>query len=271
MSFLEEILASTRVRIDELEVLVTEDALEQRIASLPGPRGFTSALKGPGTAVIAELKRESPSAGPLNPDMNAADMARSFAEGGAAAISVLTEPDYFKGSREDLEAAAAAAGLPVLRKDFILDELQVLESRAWGADAVLLIVRCVGDRLDILLGATHALGMDALVEVFNEQDLAIAVGAGAQVIGVNHRDLETFEVDPDRTAKLAPQIPDDVLLVGLSGVKEPSDVAALRAAGAGAVLVGEALVTAEDPAAKLRQLLGGTIRSDSSRRIAKQT
>lgn len=270
MSFLEEILASTRVRIDELEKLVTEDALEQRIASLPGPRGFTSALLGPGTAVIAELKRESPSAGPLNPDMNAADMARLFAEGGAAAISVLTEPDHFKGSREDLEAATTA-GLPVLRKDFILDELQVLESRAWGADAVLLIVRCVGDRLDILLGATHALGMDALVEVFNERDLAIAVGAGARVIGVNHRDLETFEVDPDRTAKLAPQIPDDVLLVGLSGVKEPSDVAALRAAGAGAVLVGEALVTAEDPAAKLRQLLGGTIRSDPSRRIAKQT
>lgn len=270
MSFLEEILASTRIRIDELEELVTEDALEQRIASRPPPRGFTSALKGPGTAVIAELKRESPSAGPLNPDMNAADMARSFAEGGAAAISVLTEPDHFKGSREDLEAAATA-GLPVLRKDFILDELQVLESRAWGADAVLLIVRCVGDRLDILLQATHALGMDALVEVFNEQDLAIAVGAGARMIGVNHRDLETFEVDPDRTAKLAPQIPDDVLLVGLSGVKEPSDVAALRAAGAGAVLVGEALVTAEDPAAKLRQLLGGTIRSDSSRRIAEQT
>lgn len=270
MSFLEEILASTRLRIDELEELVTEDALEQRIASLPTPRGFTSALLGPGTAVIAELKRESPSAGPLNPDMNAADMARSFAEGGAAAISVLTEPDHFKGSREDLEAATAA-GLPVLRKDFILDELQVLESRAWGADAVLLIVRCVGDRLDILLQATHALGMDALVEVFNEQDLAIALDAGAPVIGVNHRDLETFEVDPERTAKLAPQIPDDVLLVGLSGVTEPSDVAALRAAGAGAVLVGEALVTAEDPAAKLRQLRGGTIRSDSSRRIAKQT
>lgn len=255
MSFLEDILVSTRARIDELEERVTEDALEERIAALPAPRGFAAALDTPGVAVIAEIKRTSPSAGDLNRNLNAAELARAFADGGAAAISVLTEPDHFNGSREDLEAALTA-GLPVLRKDFILDELQVLESRAWGADAVLLIVRCVGDRLDILLGATRALGMDALVEVFDERDLEVAIGCGAKVIGVNHRDLETFEVDPDRTAKLAPRIPDDALLVGLSGIKEPADFSARSSAGARAVLIGEALVTADDPAGELRRLTG---------------
>ena len=230
MSFLEDILNSTRARIDELEERVTEDALEERIAALPTPRGFAAALDTPEVAVIAEIKRTSPSAGDLDRNLNAADLARAYADGGAAAISVLTEPDHFNGSREDLEAALTV-GLPVLRKDFIIDELQVLESRAWGADAVLLIVRCVGDRLDILLEAARALGMDALVEVFDERDLEVALGCGAKVIGVNHRDLESFEVDPDRTAKLAPQIPDDVLLVGLSGVKEPTDVVALGSIG----------------------------------------
>lgn len=257
MSFLEDILNSTRTRIDELDERVTEDALEERIAALPPPRGFAAALDTPEVAVIAEIKRTSPSAGDLDRNLNAADLARAYADGGAAAISVLTEPDHFNGSREDLEAALTV-GLPVLRKDFIIDELQVLESRAWGADAVLLIVRCVGDRLDILLGATRALGMDSLVEVFDERDLEVALGCGAKVIGVNHRDLETFEVDPDRTAKLAPQIPDDVLLVGLSGVKEPADIVALGSIGARAVLVGEALVTADDPAAELRRLRGAT-------------
>ncbi|MPZ68249.1 MAG: indole-3-glycerol phosphate synthase TrpC [Actinobacteria bacterium] len=257
MSFLEDILNSTRGRIDELEERVTEDALEERIAALPAPRGFAAALDTPGVAVIAEIKRTSPSAGDLDRNLNAGEMARAYADGGAAAISVLTEPDHFNGSREDLEAALTV-GVPVLRKDFIIDELQVLESRAWGADAVLLIVRCVGDRLDILLGATRALGMDALVEVFDERDLEVALGCGATVIGVNHRDLETFEVDPDRTAKLAPQVPNDVLLVGLSGVKEPEDVVALGSIGARAVLVGEALVTADDPAAELRRLRGSS-------------
>ena len=257
MSFLEDILNSTRARIDELEERVTEDALEERIAALPVARGLVAALDTPEMAVIAEIKRTSPSAGDLNRNLNAGDMARAYVDGGAAAISVLTEPDHFNGSREDLEAALTV-GLPVLRKDFILDELQVLESRAWGADAVLLIVRCVGDRLDILLDATRALGMDALVEVFDERDLEVALGCGAKVIGVNHRDLESFEVDPDRTAKLAPQIPDDVLLVGLSGVKDPADVIALGSIGARAVLVGEALVTADDPAAELRRLRGAS-------------
>lgn len=257
MSFLNEILASTRRRIDELEELVGEDALEERIAAQSPPRGFAAALGSEGVSLIAELKRRSPSEGAINEDVNAADILSAYERGGAAALSVLTEPDHFRGSREDLEAATAT-GLPVLRKDFVIDELQVLESRAWGADAVLLIVRCVGDRLDLLLESTRLLGMDALVEVFDERDLEIALGVGATLIGVNNRDLETFEVDPDRTAKLAADLPDEVTLVGLSGVSSRAEVEAMGEIGASAVLVGSALMKAPDPAAKVRELTGGS-------------
>lgn len=255
MSYLEDLLASTRVRIEEARTKVTDDALEQRISSMPAARGFKAALSGPHVAVIAEIKRVSPSKGPLNENLDAAALARSYADGGAAAISVLTEPSGFKGSLDDLKAVLSA-GPPVLRKDFLLDPFQVLESRAEGADAVLLIVRILGDELAALLAATKTLGMDALVEIFDGSDLERALEAGADVIGINHRDLETFEVDPDRTAKLAPQIPEGVVVVGLSGVETRADVERLTGAGAHAVLVGASLVTAADPAAKLRALRG---------------
>lgn len=255
MSYLQDLLAATRARIDEARAKVSDDVLEQRIAALPPPRGFRSALEGDDMAIIAEIKRASPSAGPLRENLDAAPLARAYSEGGAAAISVLTEPDRFKGSIEDLQAATGA-GLPVLRKDFILDAFQVQESRAIGADALLLIVRVLGTELDDLLRATRALGMDALVEVYDEVDLERALAAGADVIGINHRDLETFEVDPERTAKLAPAIPAGVTIVALSGVTTRADVEALRDAGAHAVLVGESLVVSSDPAAKLRELRG---------------
>lgn len=255
MSYLDELLTSTRARIEESRSKVTEDALEQRISSLPPPRSFRDALSSPDTSVIAEIKRASPSKGPLNEGLDAAALARSYLEGGAAAISVLTEPTGFKGSIEDLQAALAA-GLPVLRKDFILEPFQILQSRAAGADAVLLVVRTVGSELAALLSLTKSLGMDALVEVFDEPDLERALEIGADLIGINHRDLETFEVDPERTAKLAPQIPSDVVVVALSGVQSRLDVQAMKEAGAHAVLVGEVLVTAPDPVAKLRELRG---------------
>jgi indole-3-glycerol phosphate synthase len=255
MSFLDELLTSTRARVTEARSLLTEDALEQRIASMPRPRGFASALKGDDIAIIAEIKRATPSKGALDLDLDAARTARLYAEGGAAALSVLTEPDFFKGSIEDLELAGGA-GLPVLRKDFVIDPLQILEARAAGADAVLLIVRIAGTELSDLLDQTRALGMDALVEVYDEGDLDRALEAGADLVGVNHRDLETFEVDPQRTLKLASLVPPDVTLVALSGVFERSEVEELGRAGAAAVLVGEALVRAPDPAAKLRELLG---------------
>ena len=255
MSYLEPILNSTRRRVDELRSWAPDDALEQRVASIPGPRRFTEALAGPGTSIVAEIKRVSPAKGPLDEDLNAADLACAYAAGGAAALSVVTEPDHFKGSLEDLRAATSA-GLPLLRKDFVVDELQVLESRAWGSDAVLLIVRALGEELGALVAAVEALGMEAMVEVHDEHELERALAAGANLIGVNHRNLETFEVDPERTLKLAPLVPEGCVLIALSGVSDRAGVEALEAAGARAVLVGESLVTAADPAAKLRELRG---------------
>jgi indole-3-glycerol phosphate synthase len=255
VSYLNELLASTRARIAEARSKVSDDVLEQRIAAVEAPRGFRRALEGTETAIIAEIKRASPSKGVLAADLDAAATARAYVAGGAAALSVLTEPSRFLGSLDDLRAAATA-GVPVLRKDFILDPFQIHETRAEGADAILLIVRALGSELDTLLGATRSLRMDALVEVYNEPDLERALAAGADLIGVNHRDLETFEVDPERTAKLAALVPEGVLLVGLSGVSTRADVEALREAGAHAVLVGESLVTAPDPSAKLRALRG---------------
>ena len=255
VTYLDELLSSTRRRIDEARTKVTEEALEQRIPSVAPARSLRAALTGPETSVIAEIKRASPSKGPLNENLDAAALARSYADGGAAAISVLTEPSGFKGSIDDMKAVTGA-GLPVLRKDFLTDPFQILESRAEGADAVLLIVRILGSELGNLLSAAKTLGMDALVEVFDDSDLQRALDVGAEVIGINHRDLETFEVDPDRTAKLAPQIPSEVVIVGLSGVESRGDVERLAREGAHAVLVGESLVTAPDPAAKLRELRG---------------
>lgn len=259
MSLLEKILASTRARVDEQKQKLDESVLEERLAAAPGPRGFEAALSGPGTSIIAEIKRSSPAKGDLNLELNAADIARSYADGGAAAISVLTEPDFFKGSLEDLEAVVGAVDLPVLRKDFIIDEFQLLESRATGADAVLLIVRVLEDRLGHMLRAARALSLDALVEVFDENDVELALGAGASLVGINHRDLETFEVAPDRTEKLASLLPEGVLVAGLSGVSTRNDVVALEQAGASAVLVGESLVTSDDPTTHLRELLGTAI------------
>lgn len=255
MGTLDDILESTRKRVAEAKQRVSSDVLEARFSAAELPRGFGKALRGDGVSVIAEIKRATPSAGELNKDLNASEAARAYARGGAAAISVLTEPEFFWGTLDDLKQAKAA-GLPVLRKDFILDEFQVMESRAEGADALLIIVRILGDELGHLISSTKALGMDALVEVFDSSDLGRALDAGADLIGVNHRDLSTFEVDPERTAKLAPQIPDGVTVVALSGVSTPAEVGELADAGADAVLVGESLVTSDDPAAKLRELLG---------------
>jgi indole-3-glycerol phosphate synthase len=250
MSYLQPILDSTRRRVEELRAWARDDALEQRVASVPKPRRFTEALEGPGPSIVAEIKRVSPAKGPLDEDLNAADLASAYAAGGAAALSVVTEPDHFQGSLEDLRAASSV-GLPVLRKDFILDELQVLESRAWGSDAVLLIVRALGSELGALVAA-----VEALVEVHDEHELERALAAPANLIGINHRNLETFDVDPERTLKLAPLVPAGAVVVALSGVSDRAGVEALAAAGARAVLVGESLVTASDPAAKLRELRG---------------
>ena len=258
MSYLAKMLESARTRLAEAKQRVTVEALEQRLAGVDAPRSLRPALEGPQTdvAVIAEIKRASPSGGVFNANLSATETAVTYARGGAAAISVLTEPEFFKGSLDDL-TSARAAGLPVLRKDFILDTWQVLESRAAGADALLLIVRALERReLEALLAACRTLRMDALVEVYDEAEMTTALEAGATIVGVNNRDLETFEVDHGRTAMLASLVPDAVMLVALSGVSTRSDVEELVAAGAQAVLVGESLVRAADPAAELRALRG---------------
>jgi len=258
MSYLAKMLDSTRARLAESKQRVTVEALEQRLAGIDEPRSLSSALDSSrqDVAVIAEIKRASPSAGTFDANLSATETALAYARGGAAAISVLTEPEFFKGSIDDLNATRAA-GLPVLRKDFILDPWQVLESRAAGADALLLIARALEqNELQAMLLACRTLRMDALVEVYDEDEMGRALDAGATIVGVNNRDLESFEVDRGRTARLAPQVPDDVILVGLSGVGSRSDVEELGAAGAQAVLVGEALVRAEDPAAELRAMRG---------------
>ena len=259
MGFLEDIVASTHRRVDEAKQKVTEEALEQRIASRAPAQDFAAALQADDVTAIAEIKRATPAKGALALDLDAGRTAAAYAEGGAAAISVLTEPEFFKGSLEDLEHATAA-GLPVLRKDFIVDPFQLLEARAAGAASVLLIVRILDQpTLASLAKLSRSLGMEPLIEVHTEEELDLALDVESYVIGVNHRDLETFEVDPDRTMTLAPRVPAGSVLVALSGVSTRAEVEALGAAGARSVLVGESLVTAADPVVKLRELLGHVV------------
>jgi len=228
------------------------------------PRNFGAALDGPDISLIAEVKRASPSKGPLRPDLDASSLAREYSAAGAAAISVLTEKDYFLGGFADLEAARAAAGLPVLCKDFIIEEYQVYEARAHGADAVLLIAAVLTRRrLEDLLATARSLGMAALVEVHNRSELAEALECRPAIIGINNRDLADFSVDIKTTLDLRPLVPPGILVVSESGIRTHDDVRMLQEIGVDAVLVGEALVTSPSPAAKIAELLG--IRKDGRR------
>lgn len=225
----------------------------------PAARGFTSALAGAGVdgrvAVIAEVKRRSPSKGDLAAGLVAADLARAYADGGATCLSVLTDADFFGGSPADLAEAAGAAGLPVLRKDFTVSERDVCDARLMGADAVLLIVAALDDaELAGFTALATELGLDALVEVHDEAEVDRALAAGASLIGVNQRDLATFRVDTDRAVRVARSIPDGVVRVAESGITGPADAARLADAGYHAVLVGESLVTSADPAAAVAAL-----------------
>jgi indole-3-glycerol phosphate synthase len=220
----------------------------------PPTRGFASALaaaaaSGPGAlGVIAEIKRRSPSKGPLAPDLDPSALARSYEAGGAAALSVLTDVEFFGGSPADLAAARAACELPVLRKDFTVSPLDVADARIMGADAVLLIAAALDDaELRDLLALARELALDALVEIHDEAELDRAMAVGADLVGVNQRDLVTFEVDTARAVRIAPQMPAGVIRVAESGVAGPGDARVLADAGYHAVLVGELLVTSGDP------------------------
>jgi len=235
--------------------------LEAAARAMPAALPLDAALRGTTTRVIAEVKRASPSKGPLTAGVDARVVARDYLAAGAAAISVLTDAPFFQGSLEDLAMVAELAHAdptprPVLRKDFLLDPYQVVEARAYGADAVLLIVAVLGgEALGEMLDAVHAQGMQALVEVHHEAELDTALAAGARIIGINNRDLRTFTVDLGTTERLAPRIPRDRVIVAESGIHGPDDVRRLAAAGAHAVLVGESLMVAADRQAALRGLL----------------
>ncbi|MFN8232532.1 MAG: indole-3-glycerol phosphate synthase TrpC [Actinomycetota bacterium] len=254
MGFLSDLVRELRERLDREPL--DASALLQRAMASPPPRPFEDALRSASPAVIAEVKRASPSAGPIA-DRDPADQARAYEAGGASAISVLTEPRHFDGSLADLRAVRTSVGLPVLRKDFLIDPAQVIESRAAGADAVLLIAACVSAaELEALVRATDDLAMAALVETHADEDLDKALGAGARIVGVNARDLETLEVDTGRALRALRRVPEDRLAVFESGIRTRADVEAAVGAGASAILVGEALMRAVDPGRTIGELVG---------------
>ncbi len=231
-------------------------SLEERIAQRKAPLDFALALGGNGTRLIAEVKRASPSRGVLCPNFNPIELAKNYAQGGASAISVLTEATYFEGSIDYLAAVREEVELPLLRKDFIFDPYQVYESRAYGADALLLIVAILSqEQLEELLSLSHSLGLRCLVEVHNEDEVERAVISQAKIIGINNRDLNIFNVDINTTHRLRPLIPGQRIVVSESGISRRSDVEKLRGWGVNAVLVGEALVTASDIPTKMRELI----------------
>ncbi|MDA8052129.1 MAG: indole-3-glycerol phosphate synthase TrpC [Rhodospirillales bacterium] len=261
---LSRICADTRAAVARAKAETSIEALKQRInADAEAPRGFGRALKervaDAGFALIAEIKKASPSAGLIRPDFDPAALARAYEAGGATCLSVLTDARYFQGSPEHLRAARAAVHLPVLRKDFILDPWQVYESRAMGADAVLLIMAALedGEARD-LEALARALDMDVLAEVHQPRELERALGLETTLIGINNRNLRTLETDINITLELAPSVPPERFLVSESGIATHEDVERLVAAGAYCFLVGEGLMREKDVAGATRRLLGAS-------------
>ncbi len=232
------------------------DGLIAQAAGLPAARGFRNQLlAAEGIAVISEVKRRSPSKGDLAPEIDPAQLAQTYALGGASCLSVLTDEAWFGGSVDDLQQARSAVSLPVLRKDFTVDARDVVDARLMGADAVLLIAAALDDaELRAFSALARELGLDVLVEIHDEPELERALNADADLVGVNQRDLLTFEVDQQRAVRIAPQMPAGVVRVAESGIRGPDDARTLSAAGYHALLVGETLVTSRDPADTLRGL-----------------
>lgn len=257
MSLLDEILRGVRGDLAERQAAVGLDALRAAVGTAPPPLDPMPAFRSPGVSVIAEVKRRSPSKGELAQIPDPAALATAYAEGGAAAISVLTEQRRFGGSLEDLRAVRARVEIPLLRKDFLVSPYQVWEARAAGADLVLLIVAALSsEELAELHGLAVELGMTPLVEVHDEAEMGSAAALGAQLVGVNARDLRTLQVDPGAFAKVAHAFPPDAVKVAESGIRDAGDVAEVARHGADVVLVGEALVTGADPRAAVAELRG---------------
>lgn len=255
-SVLDSIIAGVREDAAAREAIVDMAAVKEAARRAPDPKNAMAALRAPGIAVIAEVKRASPSKGELADIPDPADLAAAYEAGGARVISVLTEERRFRGSLADLDAVRARVSLPMLRKDFIVGPYQIHEARAHGADVILLIVAALEQpALESLLDRTESLGMTALVEVHTEQEADRALRAGAKVVGVNARNLKTLQVDRDCFARIAPGLPTDVIKIAESGIRGTADLLAYAGAGADAVLVGEGLVTSGDPRIAVAELV----------------
>ena len=255
---LDEIRAHKETELAAAQAERPAEELASRVAALPPCRDFAAALRASdGVSLIAEIKRASPSRGVLRADLDVREVARSYEAAGACAVSVLTDERFFQGSLKDLREAREVVSLPLLRKDFALGRYHVLEARAAGADAVLLIVRMLSEaELKTLLGQAVEMGLHALVEVHAEDELKRALDAGADLIGINNRNLDTFEVDIETTFRLRPMVPEGKTVVAESGIRERADVERLAEAGVDAVLVGEALITQPNPGGAAAALLG---------------
>ncbi|MFC1901072.1 indole-3-glycerol phosphate synthase TrpC [Chloroflexota bacterium] len=255
---LDEIITYTKRALEEQKRALPFEKLGNTASEQSTPLDFDSVLRGDGISVIAEVKKASPSKGVIRADFHPVEIARIYAENGASAISVLTEPEYFQGSLDYLRDIKKALGsrIPLLRKDFIFDPYQVYQARAYGADALLLIVAVLSpEQLGELLTLSHELGMKCLVEVHNEAELETALKSGAGIIGINNRDLTTFNVDIETTRKLRPLIPEDRIVVSESGIKTRQDMEKLRSWGVDAVLIGEAFMASDDIASAMKELL----------------
>ncbi len=254
---LKDLVAASRAELEVCRVHRPLEELQKMAQQQPPALSLAAALTGDRIRLIAEVKKASPSRGILRADFNPVAIAQSYAQSGAAAISVLTQASHFKGSLDHLhDIRKAIPHLPLLRKDFILDPYQVYQSRAYGADSLLLIVAILSpEKLGALLELSRQLGMDCLVEVHNKKELEIALGSGARIIGINNRNLKTFNVDLATTRRLQPLIPPDRIVVSESGIKDSRDMAKLKSWGINAALVGEAMMLATDIPAKMRELL----------------
>ena len=256
---LDQIVADRRLELEARERSLPLAELQRVALKQPPPLDLASALSGDHIQLIAEVKKASPSRGIIRSDFNPVEIAQTYASNGASAISVLTETRYFQGSINHLKDIGEALGnkrLPLLRKDFILDPYQVYESRAYGADSLLLIVAILTpEKLEELLKLSHKLGMSCLVEVHNEAEVEIALKSGARIIGINNRDLKTFTVELTTTERLRPLIPADRIVVSESGIKDRSDMEKLKQWGVNAVLVGESLLSTANIVAKMKELL----------------
>jgi len=254
-TILDKIVADKKPELARIRREVPLWALKERAAARKS-LDFAAVLRGPGIKLIAEVKKASPSKGLLCPDLNPVELARAYASNGAAAISVLTESNYFQGSLDYLETIRQTVEIPLLRKDFIFDEYQVYEAAAYGADAVLLITAILEmKKLSELIALCKVLRLGALVEVHNEAELTTALSAGAETIGINNRDLNTFKTDIDTTRRLRLLIPEGKIIVSESGISTAADIEKMKEYKVNAVLVGEALVTAKDIPSKMRDLL----------------